>query len=98
MDRRLKRRELVLVAAEFLAEEAKRHVPVGHRRSFEKALEDAEGAADIFARAMGENPDLAKPVLIEAARKAGSAPKMDALGKLIEELAQPIGRASRCRN
>jgi len=63
MERRLKRPEFVLVAVEFLAEEAKRHVPVGYRRSFERALQDAENAADIVVRALSEDPAFAKPTI-----------------------------------
>lgn len=86
MDQRVQRRELVLVAMAFISEEAKRHVPVGHRRTFEKALQDAEEVVDIIGQPQPTEIPLGKAALVEAARKAGSAPKADALTRLIRRL------------
>jgi septum formation inhibitor-activating ATPase MinD len=86
MNRRLKRRELVMAAAQFLADEARRHVPMGYRRSFETALADAEQAALILATEGTVGDAFAISILAASARKAGSARKIDDLGKLIEQL------------
>jgi hypothetical protein len=69
MQERLGRPELLALALKFLADEASRIVPMKHRMGFEQALQAAEECADL----------LKKPVQSAAARKAGSAPKADAL-------------------
>ena len=76
MRERLARPELLALALKYLADEANRLVPVKYRMGFEQALQFAEESSDI----------LLKSVQVAAARKAGSAPKADALQVFIKQL------------
>jgi hypothetical protein len=85
MQERLQKPEILTVAVRDLESEAWRQVPIRNRKTFESALQDAEEVAAILV-----GPSF-QASMQNAARKAGSAPKSDALALLIREIvrAQP---------
>jgi hypothetical protein len=76
MQERLGRPELLALALKYMADEASRLIPMKHRMGLEQSLQLAEESSDI----------LLKSVHVAAARRAGSAPKADALQMFIKQL------------
>ena len=77
-ERRLQDPDLVKLAWANLQEEAARHIPIGHQKSFEMALQDAEGLLD--------HPILRRRIQRDFSIRGGKARKPDALQRLISEI------------